>query len=852
MPCRLQPQHIWISDDTLAAAYRRFANTCLVNHSHTNTRRHGSNVPGPLEARRRLARRRMAGLSMPTPSPGLFPDFGALFGSGGVDMTSLWAPPSTSQSRAPSPPHCSPPAAPTPRTLPILTGSYNSHTVPPPPRPLHDQDLSFDDYTILLASCRTLDSLARAHAAIHNDSTVSSDFSKAACCSLLNQSTHDQILAFLQSDLNHEIAHNSRAYLNHLFYTNARFEHIRDCFCLICDKIALSTMPLEELSGMLSDMAKEAAGIDHRSLLEVITMLHQSLIHAHAPNPPPHRLGAKLLLNMLSLPPSPDALKLMAALVSLTGQSGSKVMIRYLRQAILSRTESLGPSDQLMPILSIIPDQFFEQMVWEATRQFVSSLCDLKIAHVDRAERLVCWLDDLCLFRPSILQPESLFATRLYSFLASKFTIAELGPHLRILHPADAAIIVLHSWIKPTVLEVPQVTHTPDSDILDVTSNTTPATVNHLPLQKPPTVHSRQGSKVGIPFQTYGVKYTVSRSLAQSRTHRGPPATRQDIFETIALTLRESCKPNQKGVYPTQGGAWFHLFKLLSDNEIDYTPWLCDLFQVLKHHKSPVWSYHFFLKLVRNDVKIPYPVAVDIMRHFIDVKKTQWALDVFNRSQSTQWLSDIPELLFALVESRAAWSTEAIFDLLKRPDYASSLPVNLRSVPTNSLSKERIKLVHHVAYAIAKSPLLTSRMAFRRVCDCLNFLRDRGAPLSSLMSRALVHAGVTRPLRDGTWLSTEKFQWILPFVRRLEGDEVADRLDEAAFALRSENFELARAQMLPLDNMEQEADQMAWEYRKKLGRVPDRRRWVASPFNRAPDMRRRDQRTNTSRASSSR
>ena len=143
-------------------------------------------------------------------------------------------------------------------------------------------------------------------------------------------------------------------------------------------------------------------------------------------------------------------------------------------------------------------------------------------------------------------------------------------------------------------------------------------------------------------------------------------------------------------------------------------------------------------------------------------------------------------------------------------------------------------------------------MAFRRVCDCLNFLRDRGAPLSSLMSRALVHAGVTRPLRDGTWLSTEKFQWILPFVRRLEGDEVADRLDEAAFALRSENFELARAQMLPLDNMEQEADQMAWEYRKKLGRVPDRRRWVASPFNRAPDMRRRDQRTNTSRASSSR
>ena len=103
------------------------------------------------------------------------------------------------------------------------------------------------------------------------------------------------------------------------------------------------------------------------------------------------------------------------------------------------------------------------------------------------------------------------------------------------------------------------------------------------------------------------------------------------------------------------------------------------------------------------------------------------------------------------------------------------------------------------------------------------------------MSRALVHAGVTRPLRDGAWLSTQKFQWILPFVRRLEGDGVADRLDEAAFTLRSENFELAKAQMQPLDNMEQEADHMAWEYRKQMGRAPHRRRWVASPFNRAPD-----------------
>ncbi|KAG9528416.1 hypothetical protein KCU71_g23532, partial [Aureobasidium melanogenum] len=131
MPCRLQP-YIWISDDTLATAYRRFANTCLVNHSHTNTRRHGSNVPGPMEARRRLARRRMAGLSMASPSPGLMPDFGALFGSGGVDMTSLWAPPTTAQSRAPNLPDYAAPALPTSQTTPTHQQSCTSRDLSTP------------------------------------------------------------------------------------------------------------------------------------------------------------------------------------------------------------------------------------------------------------------------------------------------------------------------------------------------------------------------------------------------------------------------------------------------------------------------------------------------------------------------------------------------------------------------------------------------------------------------------------------------------------------------------------------------------------------------------------------------
>ena len=82
MPCRTPSavtynlKHIFITDEVLSDAFHRFAR---ISHTH---RRHGSNVPGPLEARRRLAKRKMgmAAVINTTPPPG--GDFGALFGFG--------------------------------------------------------------------------------------------------------------------------------------------------------------------------------------------------------------------------------------------------------------------------------------------------------------------------------------------------------------------------------------------------------------------------------------------------------------------------------------------------------------------------------------------------------------------------------------------------------------------------------------------------------------------------------------------------------------------------------------------------------------------------------------------------
>lgn len=81
--------HVWISDDLLARLFRQFK----LNHAQ---RRYGSQVPGPLEARRRLARRRntafaaAAGNFDPAVLAQQQLDMAALFGRNGREHMMKW------------------------------------------------------------------------------------------------------------------------------------------------------------------------------------------------------------------------------------------------------------------------------------------------------------------------------------------------------------------------------------------------------------------------------------------------------------------------------------------------------------------------------------------------------------------------------------------------------------------------------------------------------------------------------------------------------------------------------------------------------------------------------------------
>ncbi|KAF2170556.1 hypothetical protein M409DRAFT_51579 [Zasmidium cellare ATCC 36951] len=105
--CRQAPQCLWITDDILAEAFDRFARVSNTHRRRAEGRRYGSNVPGPLEAHRRSAKRRMgvAAVASSMPSPGI--DLGALFGLGGFTPERKiddwkWQPPGVKETPKPT------------------------------------------------------------------------------------------------------------------------------------------------------------------------------------------------------------------------------------------------------------------------------------------------------------------------------------------------------------------------------------------------------------------------------------------------------------------------------------------------------------------------------------------------------------------------------------------------------------------------------------------------------------------------------------------------------------------------------------------------------------------------------
>ncbi|KAI1607895.1 hypothetical protein EDD37DRAFT_10452 [Exophiala viscosa] len=137
-----------------------------------------------------------------------------------------------------------------------------------------------------------------------------------------------------------------------------------------------------------------------------------------------------------------------------------------------------------------------------------------------------------------------------------------------------------------------------------------------------------------------------------------------------------------------------------------------------------------------------------------------------------------------LALSRTAQHPRIVPERTRPHDHATSIH-DVRKLqgdgenPGLGLASTVLDVVNHLAVSCATSPVVSPREALRRVHWCYRFLHRYGAPIESTLTKALWHAGVARYAEHGYGeFGTAKtlLRWILSQIKMAEGEDVARRL----------------------------------------------------------------------------
>ena len=180
----------------------------------------------------------------------------------------------------------------------------------------------------------------------------------------------------------------------------------------------------------------------------------------------------------------------------------------------------------------------------------------------------------------------------------------------------------------------------------------------------------------------------------------------------------------------------------------------------------------------------PVVVASEVTKHL--TTNLQTALDIFKADPRLR-VEDCPGLVERMITEPTREQPD-VFALLERdPGLLGSVGSTVHSKRLLHVNSKRVALLHSMALAYAEAPHLNPRQAYRKVRRCLDFFRDRPDLLGPDMSQALTKAGILRYLEAGMWVSTIRHNYILGYVKHLEGEEVADELDRVVWDWRGRN-----------------------------------------------------------------
>ena len=184
----------------------------------------------------------------------------------------------------------------------------------------------------------------------------------------------------------------------------------------------------------------------------------------------------------------------------------------------------------------------------------------------------------------------------------------------------------------------------------------------------------------------------------------------------------------------------------------------------------------------------PVVVANEVTEHLALSLRTSVALF---KADSRLRVEDCPGLVERMISEPVSGSPDVFLFLQRDRGLLGSVGSTVHSDRPLHVNSKRVALLHSMALAYAETRHLNPRQAYRKVRRCLDFFRDRQDLLGPDMSQALAKAGILRYLEAGMWVSTVRHNYILGYVKHLEGEQVANELDRVAWDWRGRNTHLA-------------------------------------------------------------
>ena len=212
------------------------------------------------------------------------------------------------------------------------------------------------------------------------------------------------------------------------------------------------------------------------------------------------------------------------------------------------------------------------------------------------------------------------------------------------------------------------------------------------------------------------------------------------------------------------------------------TPELLDLLRYLGRSETILLVVQYLTKCSGGIDSVV--VANEVTKHI--TLNLQTALDIFKADPRLR-VEDCPGLVERMITEPVSEHPDVFVFLERDRGLLGSVGSTVHSKRPLYVNSKRVALLHSMALAYAEAPHLNPRQAYRKVRRCLDFFRDRPDLLGPDMSQALTKAGILRYLEAGMWVSTIRHNYIMGYVKHLEGEEVANELDRVVWDWRGRN-----------------------------------------------------------------